>query len=487
MDKYTIIKLKQKGKSNRTIAKELGINRKTVSKYWNQYLEETKKLTDANYDVKEVQETIVSAPSYDTSNRKYRKYTKEMDEALNNILENETKKAKLLGINKQQLSNAQIHHILTEMGFKIGITTITNQIRLKRNRQKECFVKQQYDYGDRLEYDFGEVKLIINGKPMTLHMSVLSSPASNFRWAYLYKNQKKEVFLDSHVRFFEMLGGSYKEVVYDNMKNVVTRFVGRAKKELNEDLIKMAMYYGFEINTTNCYKGNEKGHVEGSVKIIRKKAFALKYKFSSYEEACTYLEHILVKLNESSAIEKEKLALLPYKPPLDLAELLLVKVNSYGFVQIHQNQYSVPDYLVGQTITAKVYHDVIYLYANNHFIYKHKKVDGSNMISTDIRHYLNTFEKKPKAIKNSFALKSIPRLKAIYELYFKSSPRKFIELIRKYQDKKIEDIIQAIEHEVIQAKRPTLPRQANVTTRTLNQLSLYQQLSLKEGRQTWIQ
>jgi hypothetical protein len=134
-----------------------------------------------------------------------------------------------------------------------------------------------------------------------------------------------------------------------------------------------------------------------------------------------------------------------------------------------------------------VYHDVIYLYANNHFIYKHKKVDGSNMISTDIRHYLNTFEKKPKAIKNSFALKSIPRLKSIYELYFKSSPRKFIELIRKYQDKKIEDIIQAIEYEVIQAKRPTLPRQANVTTRTLNQLSLYQQLSLKEGRQTWIQ
>ncbi|NLL66824.1 MAG: IS21 family transposase [Clostridiaceae bacterium] len=319
MDKYTIIKLKQKGKSNRTIAKELGINRKTVSKYWNQYLEETNKLTNANYDVKEVQETIVSAPSYDTSNRKYRKYTKEMDDALNNILENEAQKARLLGINKQQLSNAQIHHILTEMGFKIGITTITNQIRLKRNRQKECFVKQQYDYGDRLEYDFGEVKLIINGKPMTLHMSVLSSPASNFRWAYLYKNQKKEVFLDSHVRFFEMLGGSYKEVVYDNMKNVVTRFVGRAKKELNEDLIKMAMYYGFEINTTNCYKGNEKGHVEGSVKIIRKKAFALKYKFSSYEEACTYLEHILVKLNESSAIEKEKLALLPYKPPLDLA------------------------------------------------------------------------------------------------------------------------------------------------------------------------
>ncbi len=486
MDKYTIIKLKQKGKSNRTIAKELGINRKTVSKYWNNYLEETKKLTDADYDFKEVQENIVSAPSYDTSNRKYRKYTQEMDYALNSILEDEVEKARQLGNNKQQLSNTQMHSILTEMGFKIGITTITNQVRLKRKRQKECFVKQQYDYGDRLEYDFGEVKLIINGKQMTFHIAVLSSPASNFRWAYLYNNQRKEVFLDSHVRLFEMLSGSYKEVVYDNMKNVVTRFIGRNEKQLNSDLIKLSMYYGFEINTTNCYKGNEKGHVEGSVKIIRQSAFALKYKFNSYEEACIYLEHVLIKLNESSAIEEEKQSLLPYKPPLDLADILSVRVNSYSFVQIQQNQYSVPDYLVGQRVTAKVYHDVIYLYANNHFICKHKKADGSNVISTDIRHYLNTFEKKPKALKNSFALKSIPRLKSIYELYFKSNPQNFVELLRKYQYKSIEDIIQAIEHEIVMAQKPTLPRQASVTMRTANQLSLYQKLSLKEG-QEWIQ
>lgn len=44
-------------------------------------------------------------------------------------------------------------------------------------------------------------------------------------------NQKKDVFLDSHVRFFEMVGGVYREVVYDNMKNVVTRFIGRNEKE----------------------------------------------------------------------------------------------------------------------------------------------------------------------------------------------------------------------------------------------------------------
>lgn len=73
--------------------------------------------------------------------------------------------------------------------------------------------------------------------------------------------------MDSHVRIFEMLGGTYKEVVYDNMRNVVTRFVGKNEKELNNDLLKLSIYCGFDINVTNCFKGNEKGHVESSVKI----------------------------------------------------------------------------------------------------------------------------------------------------------------------------------------------------------------------------
>ena len=61
------------------------------------------------------------------------------------------------------------------------------------------------------------------------------------------------------------------------MKNVVSKSTlekrERAKpgfeKELNPDLIKMAMYYGFTVNVTNCFKGNEKGHVENRVKVLR--------------------------------------------------------------------------------------------------------------------------------------------------------------------------------------------------------------------------
>lgn len=53
--------------------------------------------------------------------------------------------------------------------------------------------------------------------------------------------------MDAHVKFFEDIGGIYKEVVYDNMKNVVNKFIGKNEDVLNEDLIKMSLYYGFDI------------------------------------------------------------------------------------------------------------------------------------------------------------------------------------------------------------------------------------------------
>ena len=88
--------------------------------------------------------------------------------------------------------------------------------------------------------------------------------------------------MTSHVRFFEMLGGCFKEGVYDNMKNVVSRFIGRNEKELNKELIKLSLYYGYSVNVTNCFSGNEKGNVESVVKWIRNKVFALTYVFELF-------------------------------------------------------------------------------------------------------------------------------------------------------------------------------------------------------------
>lgn len=479
LDKAAIIKLKEKGFSNRGVARELRIDKKTVNKYWNKYKENIYKLnetTDTN-KITQIQENIVSAPKYNSESRTRRKVTPEFLNALEKILEDEEKKIKVLGTNKQALTKQQIYELLKKQGFSLSYSTIVLEIKRIKSSGNECFIRQNYDFGDRLEYDFGEVKLVINGIVKRYYIAVLSSPSGNFRWCYLYDNCRKEVFMDSHVRFFEMIGGIWKEIVYDNMRNVVSKFIGKNEKELNEDLVKMSLYYGFEINVTNAFSGNEKGYVEGSVKYLRNKIFAENYKFNSENAAIEYMESQLLKLNENSKIEEEKKILKHTKPPLELANIKKSFVNKYSFVQIENNFYSVPEYLVGLDVTSKIYYNKILIYSNNEFVCEHKKIDGVKKISADIRHYLKTLTFKPGALRNSYVLKSNPKLKSIFDKYYTNNPKKFIDIISKNKelsDEELEEILIANSGNLVENTRynNNINNLARVQTCMYNQIMI---------------
>ena len=479
MDKSAIIKLKEQGYSNRKIQTMLGINRKTVAKYWNEYKENIQKLknTTNELEIKEIQEKIVSKPKYNSASRVRRKITEEFLNALKKILDEEAQKERILGTNKQALTKLQIHELLKQQGFNVSYSSVANEISKIKNSGKECFIRQEYGFGDRLEYDFGEVKLVINGVLRKYYIAVLSSPAGNFRWCYLYDNCKKEVFMDSHVRFFKMIGGVWKEIVYDNMRNVVSKFIGKNKKELNEDLVKMSMYYGFDINVTNAFSGNEKGYVEGSVKYLRNKIFAMNYKFNSEESAIEYMESQLMKLNEESKIEEEKLHLKTVKPPLELANITRSVVNKYGFIQVENNFYSVPEYLIGQRVTSKIYYNKIIIYSNYEYVCEHKKIDGEKKISADIRHYLKTLSQKPGALKNSYVLKSNPILRTIYNKYYIQKPKQFIQIItenKEKNDKELEKILAEKSTNLIVMQKS----QSNISNLTRKQTSMYNNIML---------
>ena len=477
LDKAAIIRLKEQGLSNRGVARKLGIDKKTVNKYWNEYKDNLKKLketTDAT-EISKIQENITSAPKYNSENRIRRKVTPEFLNALEKILEDEEKKVKVLGTHKQALTKQQIYELLKKQGFSLSYSTVVLEMKRIKNSGKECFIRQDYDFGDRLEYDFGEVKLVINGITKKYYIAVLSSPAGNFRWCYLYDNCKKDVFLDSHVRFFEMIGGVWKEVVYDNMRNVVSKFIGKNEKELNEDLVKMSLYYGFDVNVTNAFSGNEKGYVEGSVKYLRNKIFAENYKFNSEEAAIEYMESQIMKLNENSKIEEEKKKLKTTKPPLELAEIRKSFVNKYSFVQIENNFYSVPEYLVGLSVTSKIYYNKILIYSNNELVCEHKKLDGNKKISANIRHYLKTLTFKPGALKNSYVLKSNPKLKSIFDKYYTNNPKKFIDIISKNKEKsdvELEEILITNSDNLVENTRYN----NNINNLTRVQTSMYNQI-----------
>ena len=431
----------QKGKSQRQIAREMGINRRTITKYVKDYEGKKAQLADSkgNANKEELISDIVADPRYDTSSRKKVKLTDEIKGKIKFYLrENETKRAE--GKTKQQKKKIDIFEALKEEGFDIGYTTTCNTIRKINKEAKEAYIRQEYVLGEVCEFDWGEVKLNIAGKKKTLQMSVFAAARGDYRSGDLYYNQKTEAFLDTHASFFEEVGGVYKEMVYDNARVQVARFVGRSEKEPTEALLKLSIYYGFRFRFTNTYKAHEKGHVERSVEYIRRKIFSKRDTFQSVEEARQYFKRELLKLNTKprkdamiacEVLEKEREYLLPLPPRYDTARITEGRADKYSCITIDGNHYSVPDHLVGKFVFIKIYPDLINCYHDEKKIASHNRRYGRKKWSININHYLRTLKLKPGALKRSTAFSQIkPGLKVIYQKYYRGKEKHFIELLQ---------------------------------------------------------
>lgn len=457
-----IIKYFNEGLSGRQIERELHISRKTISRYLKEYEEKRNKLIEtktAGSDSSALIADIVEKPKYDISGRKKVKLT---DEIINRIRfflkENQDKKAS--GRSKQVMKKIDIYEALVREGFDIGYTTVCCAISSIQRHQREAYIRQEYLLGQTVEFDWGEVKLTINGKLCIFQMPVFTTAKGNYRYADLYHNQKTESFLDTHANFFEELGGVHKEIVYDNTRVAVARFTGHNEKEPTDELLKLSTYYGFSFRFCNVARANEKGHVERSVEYIRRKVFSKRDSFESLDEARLYLKQELRVLNlkpqtllngqnaaQMLGLERDYLCIKP--PRYDSARIIDARVNKYSCVAVNGCYYSVPDSLVGEFVTVKAYPDKIICSYKGEKVAEHKRLYGNHEWCLDINHYLATLKLKPGALTGSTAFGQMgEKLRGIYDKYFVGAEKSFIELLEiagKIGLEKIEEAISELE------------------------------------------
>ena len=262
VDKQKIVlMIVRDGKSQRRVEKETGINRKTISKYMTEYEANRTELLDCDGDkdnARELADSIIENPTYNSSNRKKRKVTDKLLVAIKGYIE-ENEKRRERGQRKQQRKKIDIYEALVKDGFDISYPTVCNTIRGLENRGAEAFIRAEYELGDICEFDWGEVKLEIDGQLRTLQMATFTSAKGNYRYAILFIKQDTSCFMESHAIFFEHLRGVYKTILYDNMKVVIKKFVG-TEKEPTEALLNLSMYYSFQFRFCNVRRGNEKGN-----------------------------------------------------------------------------------------------------------------------------------------------------------------------------------------------------------------------------------
>ncbi len=454
-------------KSKRCISRETGFARKTVDKYINDYEAELKELgIDYNDDVKrqELISRLTDKPKYKSSPRVRKVATEELVDRIKFFLD-ENKTKRLTGLSKQQKKKKDIYEELISEGFKVSYPTVSRVINRIEYKVQEAYIKQEYLPGDVVEFDWGTVKLKTEGGILRQYqMAVFTSAYSNYRWAKLFPKQTSQCFIEAHSDFFEYIGGSFATVVYDNMKTAVKKFTSLTEKEPTEDLLKLSLYYRFNFRFCNIRSGNEKGHVERSVEVVRRKAFSHKDSFQSLDDANKYLQSICEKINDIKAANKEKSpkemfneeksTLLPTFGKFEAARLEMLRVDKFSTIVVDNCHYSVPDRFVNQILKCKIYSNDIIVYFEDKEIAHHKKSPSQHQWIIELNHYFTTLQRKPHALINSCAFKQIDKsIAQIYNMYFKNKEKDFIELLQLIGDVGLDKVQRSIS--VIKKITPT--------------------------------
>ncbi len=430
------------GLSQREISRRLKVDRKTVSRIINAYDEAISIDPETGLDdflaVTPKYRPRISSPRVLTE-----PVTKEIDKWLK---ENERRRSN--GMRKQCLKCKDIHRELILKGMTISYPSVCRYIKSKKSERaqkpKDVYIRIRHKPGEECQFDWGEVKLFIDGESQTFMMAVFAFPFSKYRFSYLFHRQDTLAFMESHRNFFRDIHGVPLTMVYDNMRVAVV-FDDKNKKP-TEALQRLSTFYRFGYRYCNARAGWEKGDVERSVEYIRGRAFKTVIDFKSLDAAQQWLTAVCNQVNaeecsqatvdKSDRIEEELSNLQPYPGEFGCFEIAEYKVDKQSTICIKNNHYSVPENLVGTSVLVKMYSEKIVIYDNAHKkVASHERCYKTNRWVIDINHYVETLMKKTRALEQSEAFHQMPqKMQDIYSKHFRKNGKEFLSLVKYVRD-----------------------------------------------------
>lgn len=436
MNRNEIFSMFKREMNNCEVSRLSGKCRKTVIKLRKIYNVATQASTTKN---EAIEDLLTTRPKYDARGRSKRKLTKEMTDIIDKALLDNTFKMHV-GLRKQLKLVTDMHRDVRKSGHSISYETVADYVREKRAHgtkviARDGYIKQWYIPGEILEFDWGEVHLFIKGEHSRLYLGT-TALCSNGRWGQLFHRQDKLAFMEAHVQAFRYYGGIPGCMVYDNMKTAIKSFLGN-EKEPTQTLINLSAYYGFRFRFCNVRSGNEKGHVERSVEVLRRRAFAERYNFNSLEEANEYLLTVCDQINSEDEIrtnyEQERRCLRLHEADMSCFEARDYRVDKLSTFSLLGSHYSVPsDYIRGK-VWVKLYSEQVVAYDTSGIekkeIARHARSHTHAWV-LDLKHYLKILVLKPGALKQSVALQQAPEnIRLLYDRHFTYESKSFIELL----------------------------------------------------------
>ena len=158
------------------------------------------------------------------------------------------------------------------MGYSGCLTTVRSYARaMKPIGKPDPVVRFETDPGQQMQVDWGSFRL--NNKRISLFVATLGW--SRHSYGVFVDNERFDTLSQCHELAFEQFGGVPLEILYDNMKTVVTKrnAYGDGQHQFHAGLHNLAKHYGFLPRLCRPYRAKTKGKVERQIGYIRRSFF----------------------------------------------------------------------------------------------------------------------------------------------------------------------------------------------------------------------
>lgn len=279
---------------------------------------------------------------------------------------------------------------LKRMGYAGGYTTVKTLVQsIKEKNTRIAYMRFETEPGRQAQVDWGDFQIEDGGRIKTVYAFVMVMGYSRVLYVEFVEKPTLEIFMDCHIHAFRFFGGVPQEVLYDNMKHVVTgKQMGRPV--FNIEFLHFAHHYGFSPKLCPPYSPWVKGKVERPMDYVRER-FWRGYCHTSLSGTNDDVQIWLDTANKrihgthhepvDKRWEKEK----DFLGPLPLADYdtsikLYRKVHKDCRLSYKANTYCVPHHLAGRQVMLKVKKGTIHIWYDQELIAVHHEPQGKYMV-----------------------------------------------------------------------------------------------------------
>jgi transposase len=309
---------------------------------------------------------------------------------------------------KQRLTATRLHELLLAEGKRVGVTVVKAAVAEWKRQRREVFVPLTYRPGDLAEVDFFEVLVDVDGTRRKAWLFLMRLMYSGRDFAWIYERQDQISFLDGHVRAFAHLDGVPARVAYDNLRAAVVRILVGGARTLTPRFAALASHYLLEACFCRPGEGHDKGGVESRGKAVRQQALVpipVGQTLAVINQALLAQMDARLDTPRDAAgqtigmrfIEEQRLlrsAPLPFAAEVTT----FATVSPRALVRLEGAVYSVPSRWAGLDLVVRIGATTVTIVGREGTRIVHpRKRFGQQSI--DYRHYLTELARKPQAVR----------------------------------------------------------------------------------------